>query len=75
MRIAATFRLDYPGFTLDVDLDLPGRGVTAVFGQSGCGGANQSGNKVSTPSGESHHFFHKLRGLTPFSAQQRFTAG
>ena len=37
MSIAATFRLDYPGFTLDVDLDLPGRGVTAVFGQSGCG--------------------------------------
>jgi molybdate transport system ATP-binding protein len=37
MSIAATFRLDYPGFTLDVDLDLPGSGVTAVFGQSGCG--------------------------------------
>jgi len=37
MSIAAQFRLGYPGFALDVDLDLPGRGVTAVFGQSGCG--------------------------------------
>ena len=26
-----------PGFTLDVDLQLPGRGVTALFGPSGCG--------------------------------------
>ena len=37
MSIRAQFRLDYPGFTLDVDLDLPGRGVSAVFGPSGCG--------------------------------------
>jgi molybdate transport system ATP-binding protein len=37
MSIRATIRLDYPGFTLDADLDLPGRGVTALFGQSGCG--------------------------------------
>ncbi len=37
MSIAARFRLDYPGFLLDVDLDLPGRGVTALFGPSGCG--------------------------------------
>jgi molybdate transport system ATP-binding protein len=37
MSIKAQFRLDYPGFALDVDLDLPGRGVTALFGQSGCG--------------------------------------
>ncbi len=36
-RIHARFRLDYPGFSLDVDLDLPGRGVTAVFGHSGSG--------------------------------------
>ena len=35
--IQARFRLDYPGFTLDVDLDLPGRGVTALFGHSGSG--------------------------------------
>ncbi|MBB1074952.1 molybdenum ABC transporter ATP-binding protein [Rhodoferax sp. 4810] len=27
----------WPGFTLDVDLDLPGRGVTALFGHSGSG--------------------------------------
>jgi molybdate transport system permease protein len=33
----ARFRLDWPGFTLDVDLKLPGRGVTALFGHSGSG--------------------------------------
>ncbi len=27
----------FPGFTLDVDLQLPGRGVTALFGHSGSG--------------------------------------
>ncbi|KAB2886473.1 MAG: molybdenum ABC transporter ATP-binding protein [Pseudorhodoplanes sp.] len=35
--IRAQFRLNYPGFALDVDLDLPGRGVTALFGPSGSG--------------------------------------
>ncbi|WP_085717610.1 molybdenum ABC transporter ATP-binding protein [Pseudomonas sp. B28(2017)] len=29
--------LRYPGFTLDVDLQLPGRGVTALYGHSGSG--------------------------------------
>ena len=35
--IDARFRLDWPGFTLEVDLRLPGRGVTALFGHSGSG--------------------------------------
>jgi molybdate transport system ATP-binding protein len=35
--IQARFKLDWPGFSLDVDLSLPGRGVTALFGPSGCG--------------------------------------
>jgi molybdate transport system ATP-binding protein len=35
--IDARFRIDWPGFTLDVDLALPGRGVTALFGHSGSG--------------------------------------
>lgn len=35
--IQARFQLAYPGFSLDVDLDLPGRGVTALFGHSGSG--------------------------------------
>jgi molybdate transport system ATP-binding protein len=35
--IEACFRLDWPGFSLAVDLDLPGRGVTALFGPSGSG--------------------------------------
>ncbi|MDR0716878.1 MAG: molybdenum ABC transporter ATP-binding protein [Azoarcus sp.] len=33
----ARFRLDYPDFTLDVDLRLPETGITAVFGPSGSG--------------------------------------
>ena len=36
-QILASFRLDYAGFRLDVDLRLPGRGVTALFGPSGSG--------------------------------------
>ena len=35
--IQARFRLDLPGFKLDVDLDLPGHGVIALFGPSGSG--------------------------------------
>ena len=35
--IDACFRLDWPGFSLDVDLHLPARGVTALFGHSGSG--------------------------------------
>jgi molybdate transport system ATP-binding protein len=35
--IQARFRIDRPGFTLDVDLALPSRGVTALFGPSGSG--------------------------------------
>jgi molybdate transport system ATP-binding protein len=30
-------RLQRPGFMLDLDLDLPERGITALFGPSGCG--------------------------------------
>lgn len=36
-EIKARLQLERPGFTLDVDLQLPGRGVTALFGPSGCG--------------------------------------
>jgi molybdate transport system ATP-binding protein len=36
-EIRARFRHAYPGFALDVDLTLPGRGVTALFGHSGSG--------------------------------------
>lgn len=35
--ITARFRVQWPGFVLDVDLNLPGRGVTALFGHSGSG--------------------------------------
>ncbi|MBK6998450.1 MAG: molybdenum ABC transporter ATP-binding protein [Rhodoferax sp.] len=35
--IEARFRLDWPKFCLDVDLKLPGKGVTALFGHSGSG--------------------------------------
>ncbi|MCX7179678.1 MAG: molybdenum ABC transporter ATP-binding protein, partial [Proteobacteria bacterium] len=37
MSIAARFTHAYPGFVLDVDLSLPERGVTALFGPSGAG--------------------------------------
>ncbi len=36
-EIQARFHHRYAGFTLDVDLQLPGKGVTALFGPSGCG--------------------------------------
>ena len=35
--IRARFQLAWPDFALDVDLTLPGRGVTALFGPSGSG--------------------------------------
>ncbi len=36
-RLQINVRLPYPDFQLEVDLDLPGRGVTALFGPSGSG--------------------------------------
>lgn len=36
-EIHARFYLQWPGFTLDVNLQLPGRGVTGLFGHSGSG--------------------------------------
>lgn len=35
--IEACFRVDYEAFSLDVDLRLPGRGVSALYGHSGSG--------------------------------------
>ena len=35
--IDARFQLDWPGFRLDVDVQLPAKGVTALFGHSGSG--------------------------------------
>jgi molybdate transport system ATP-binding protein len=35
--IHTRLKLSYPGFALDVDLQLPGRGVTALYGHSGSG--------------------------------------
>jgi molybdate transport system ATP-binding protein len=35
--IHTRFKLDYPDFALDIDIDLPGRGITALFGPSGSG--------------------------------------
>ena len=35
--IQMRLKLHYPGFALDVDLQLPGRGVTALYGHSGSG--------------------------------------
>lgn len=35
--IEAQFHLPFPGFTLEADVQLPGKGVTALFGHSGSG--------------------------------------
>ncbi|MEY4593074.1 MAG: hypothetical protein RIR18_1969 [Pseudomonadota bacterium] len=35
--IRAQFRIEHPDFCLDVDLNLPGEGVSALFGHSGSG--------------------------------------
>ncbi|MBP7661620.1 MAG: ATP-binding cassette domain-containing protein, partial [Burkholderiaceae bacterium] len=35
--IAAKLALARPGFALDVTLELPAQGITALFGPSGCG--------------------------------------
>ncbi|MBF0192131.1 MAG: molybdenum ABC transporter ATP-binding protein [Magnetococcales bacterium] len=37
MTIEARFSLSWPGFSLEVDLQCPGKGVTALFGRSGSG--------------------------------------
>lgn len=37
LDIQCRFRLDWPGFSLDVELELAARGVTAIFGASGSG--------------------------------------
>lgn len=36
-QIDASLELAYPGFNLNVQLTLPGTGVSALFGHSGCG--------------------------------------
>jgi molybdate transport system ATP-binding protein len=36
-EIQARFKVAHAGFTLDVELNLPGRGVSALFGHSGSG--------------------------------------
>jgi molybdate transport system ATP-binding protein len=35
--VQARFALEFPGFPFAVDLEIPGRGVTALFGHSGSG--------------------------------------
>ena len=37
MSIQARFTIDRQGFVLDIDMEIPARGVTALFGPSGCG--------------------------------------
>lgn len=36
-NITARFQVNWPSFTLDVDITMPGHGVTALFGHSGSG--------------------------------------
>ncbi|MBF0296551.1 MAG: ATP-binding cassette domain-containing protein, partial [Magnetococcales bacterium] len=37
MTIEVRFALAWPGFVLDLDLRMPGQGITALFGHSGAG--------------------------------------
>jgi molybdate transport system ATP-binding protein len=37
MSIEARFKLDKGDFRLDVDLNIPARGITSLLGPSGCG--------------------------------------
>lgn len=37
MTLEARFRIERDGFVLDAELNVPDRGVTAIFGPSGCG--------------------------------------
>jgi molybdate transport system ATP-binding protein len=37
MSIEARFKLSKSDFTLDVDLSIPGSGITSLLGPSGCG--------------------------------------
>ena len=37
LPIIARFEFDFGAFQLDVDLTLPGRGITVLFGHSGSG--------------------------------------
>jgi len=37
MTIEAKFRIERDSFTLDIDLSIPERGITAILGSSGCG--------------------------------------
>lgn len=37
LPVQACFQLSRPGFTLDVDVTLPGRGISVLFGPSGSG--------------------------------------
>jgi molybdate transport system ATP-binding protein len=37
MSIEIRFRIERDDFVLDVDVEIPSRGITAVFGPSGCG--------------------------------------
>ena len=38
--IQARFKVEHAGFNLDVELNLPGQGVSALFGHSGSGKAS-----------------------------------
>ena len=38
--LKAAFKVDYPGFNLDIDLQLPASGITVVYGPAGSGKTN-----------------------------------
>ena len=69
------FRRAYPGFELDIDLALPGRGVTALFGHSGSGkstclrciaGLEKAAEGEVTPFAEAPRDFSRMVVRPPF---------
>jgi len=53
-RIEARLQLRRAAFTLDVALELPGRGITALFGPSGCGKTSCLRAMAGLDRGEGH---------------------
>lgn len=62
MSIEATFTLTKQDFELNVNLNIPSRGVTAVFGPSGCGKTTLL--RLMAGLERSHNGFLKVRGKT-----------
>lgn len=69
MNIIAQFRVTRADFTLDVSLNLPGRGITSLFGPSGCGKTTVLRAIAGL---DQHRAGHLLMGDTTWQDEHRF---